>query len=143
MTRGTTARRRMVRMVWQRWLAPCLVGAVVLGGMLRVVEGVSQLRGWPLSWLLSRVRSTAPRPDPRFIVVGIDPATLADPRIPHWGLETLDRRAHAQVLRQLHAAGAAAIGLDVVFDRPADDPFSDTELAAAMRESGPVVLAVD
>lgn len=143
MSQRPSARRRMAIVVWQRWLAPTLVGAVVLFAMQGLLVGWNQLRGWPLSWMLSRVRSSGPRPDPRFLVVGIDKATLADPRIPHWGLETLDRRAHAQVLRQLHDAGAAAVGLDIVFDRPADDPFSDTELAAAMGEAGPVVLAVD
>jgi adenylate cyclase len=135
MTRTSRAR------LWQRWLVPALVSAGLVAGV-KALEYRAGIQGWALAWLTGRVRSAAPRPDPRVVVVGIDEATLKDPRLPHWGPDILDRRAHAEVLRRLHAAGAAVIGLDLIFDRPADDPFADAELAAAMGEAAPVVLTV-
>ncbi|MFN4117951.1 CHASE2 domain-containing protein [Acidovorax sp.] len=51
------------------------------------------------------------------------------------------RSVHAQLLRRLHAEGATAVGLDVVFAEPSTEP-EDGALAQAIADSGPpVVLA--
>ena len=49
------------------------------------------------------------------------------------------RHVHAGVVRNLTRLGASAIVLDVFF-RTARDPAGDTDLAAAMAESGKVAL---
>lgn len=53
------------------------------------------------------------------------------------------RRHHAQVVRQLHADGARAIGLDLLFSEPqTDDPQADEDFRQAMLSAGNVVLPV-
>jgi adenylate cyclase len=79
------------------------------------------------------------RLDPRVVIVALDQQTLdaegktnrAHPRL-----------RHAQLLHALHAAGAAVIGFDVLFDQPADAPADDTAFAQAIRADGPVVLGL-
>lgn len=126
---------------WRRWAAPALAAAaLILGG--QELDRRADLEGWALTWLGARVTAAGPRPDPRIVVVGIDEESLRDPRLPHWGPGTLARRAHAELLRRLHDGGATVVGLDIIFDQPADDPLDDMELAAALDEAGPVVLAL-
>jgi len=50
------------------------------------------------------------------------------------------RSVHAQLLRRLHEDGAAAVGMDVVFADPTAEA-EDAALAAAIQDTGPVVLA--
>ena len=53
------------------------------------------------------------------------------------------RRYHAQLIRELSAAGARVIVLDIAFAEPdRDDPPADVDLAAALAASGRVVLPV-
>jgi len=52
------------------------------------------------------------------------------------------RSYYARVLRNLKAAGARAVGIDLIFDAPdAADPEGDSLLRAAIRETGIAVLA--
>ena len=52
------------------------------------------------------------------------------------------RSYYARVLRNLKAAGARAVGIDLIFDAPDDaNPGADSTLRAALRETGIGVLA--
>jgi adenylate cyclase len=50
-----------------------------------------------------------------------------------------DRRVHAQVLDWLHAAGAKAVLMDLLFDRASHDAAEDRALVEATRRAGMVV----
>ncbi len=68
------------------------------------------------------------------MIVALDPASpLALPQYP------FTRRIHAQVIDQLHAAGARLIVYDIGFDRPST-PAADSALRAAARAAAPVVF---
>jgi adenylate cyclase len=79
-------------------------------------------------------------PDDRIVLVGMDQESLT-----HLPLERpfypLPRTIHANVVRQLHAAGAKVIAFDLTFSRsvPAEDP----QFAAALKEAGPVLAGTD
>lgn len=81
-------------------------------------------------------RLAVPGDVPDVVIVGIDEPTFAEYGSP-W---PWPRQRHAALIESLRAAGAAAIGYDVVFAEPGD-PAADAALAAAL---GPdVVLATD
>ncbi len=70
------------------------------------------------------------------IIVAIDEPSLADVNL-QW---PWPRSLHARLISQLRAAGARAIGLDIIFSEPSSAP-EDAALAAAL---GPdIVLAAD
>ncbi|MFC5770907.1 EAL domain-containing protein [Thauera sinica] len=72
-------------------------------------------------------------PEPRSAIVAIDEASLAA-----FGRWPWHRGLHAAVLDRLTDAGAAAVGMAVLFPESAD---GDAALAAAMQRAGNVVLA--
>jgi adenylate cyclase len=133
-------RRRLNRLLRQ-WVVPAAITAALLAA-LDQAKLRSTWSGWALKELFARVTSSAPRPDPRLVLVELDDATLDDLRLPKWGPEMLARRAHRKVVQQISRAGAAAIGVDLYFDQPSDNPFEDLELAQAMEEAGNVVLTL-
>jgi len=51
------------------------------------------------------------------------------------------RRHMARAIENLDAAGAAVIGIDLIFSSPSPDPEDDRQLAAAMKTANNVVLA--
>jgi adenylate cyclase len=69
---------------------------------------------------------------------------MDDESLSHLPLERpvypLPRNIHAQLLRELHKAGAKVVGFDIMFID--DFPNEDPELADAMREQGVVVSGV-
>ena len=72
------------------------------------------------------------------VVVAIDDASLA--ALGRW---PWSREVHAQMIDRLHAAGASAVGMAVLFSEPdTRNPASDAALAAAIARQGHVVLAV-
>ena len=78
--------------------------------------------------------SRAPAED--IVIVAIDEQSLRE--IGRW---PWSRRIHAQLIRQLSAAEARVIGLDIVFAEPeTSDPGADAELASALAANGHVVL---
>lgn len=79
------------------------------------------------------------RPVPDDVVlVTIDEQSLSD--LGRW---PWSRRTHAQLIDRLHAAGAKAIGFDVMFSEPQnEDPTADALLSQAMARAGNVVLPV-
>lgn len=80
---------------------------------------------------------TAPvRPDAGVLVVGLDEPSLAALNL----APPLPRRLHAQLVDALTAAGAAALGIDMLFGTP-QSPADDAALALALQGRMPVVLA--
>ena len=80
---------------------------------------------------------TAPvRPDARVLVVGLDEPSLAALN----QAPPLPRRLHAQLVDALAAAGAAALGIDMLFSAP-QSVADDAALAQALQGHMPVVLA--
>jgi adenylate cyclase len=85
--------------------------------------------------LCYRLRPFSP-PPPEIIIVGIDEHSFQQ-------LKTAwpwPRSYHAQVIRNLKAAGARLIVFDVLFAEPTE-PKDDQMLTTAMREAGNVILA--
>src|SRR6266851_4958933 len=64
---------------------------------------------------------------------------LGQPKNAAW-----DRALQAKLIERLTAAGARAIVFDVVFTDPSpSNPGADEKLAAAMKQSGQVIVAAD
>ncbi len=77
-------------------------------------------------------------PPQDIVIVAIDEASLS--ALGRW---PWSRRTHAQLVSRLDAAGARVIALDIIFsEADSRDPGGDQALAAAIRESGRVVLPV-
>ncbi|MBK8507345.1 MAG: EAL domain-containing protein [Candidatus Competibacteraceae bacterium] len=77
-------------------------------------------------------------PPDDIVIVAIDEQSLR--QLGRW---PWSRRIHAALVRKLSEDGAKAIALDIVFAEPdAQDPAADEELAAALADSGRVVLPV-
>ena len=55
----------------------------------------------------------------------------------------LDRKFYAQAVRRLQREGASVVVFDLLFPDPARDPAEDADFAAALRESGRVVMAAE
>jgi adenylate cyclase len=113
---------------------------VVLGlGLGLVAANLSPLLDWAMYddfVVLSTEKATAA---PSIVVVAID-----DPSFAEIGLKwPWPRTLHAALLRDLHAAGARAVAFDIIFDTPSRDAADDADFAAALKESGNVVLASD
>lgn len=77
-----------------------------------------------------------PRAD--VVIVAVDEASLA--RIGRWPWR---RAVHATLVQRLHAAGARAVGLDLLFhEADSSDPAGDAALAQALAQYGRAVLPV-
>ncbi len=87
--------------------------------------------------LLFKLRGARPPPQ-EAVIVSINGDTASQlglgEEIPQW-----PRSLHAQLIDQLHAAGAAVIAIDIFFKKPRD-PGMDARLAAAMARAGNVLL---
>ncbi len=88
-----------------------------------------------LNWRLSDQLFLSETPSPNIVIAAIDDQTLsAYGRLGDW-----PRSLHAQAIANLSAAGARAIGFDVLF---AETSAEDSTLATAISQAGNVVLAV-
>jgi len=111
------------------WLAVAalVTGAWLLGAFrtadLAIVDAHFSLRG-------------DQKPDPRLVLVGIDPETLQ-----RYDRYPLPRGVHARLIDRLRDAGAAVIAYDVVFAERGPDPDQDDQLITAIQRAGNVVLA--
>jgi adenylate cyclase len=91
-----------------------------------------------VNWRFS-VRGT--QPSPPVVVVSIEDQTLTgtdengEPR--SW---PMDRRRHAKVVDELHAAGAKVIAYDVQFTEPSGDDEADNAIIEAVRNAAPTVV---
>lgn len=119
----------------RRWTA---LGACVLA--LLLVGAATFSRTWHvlefktfdvLATLTAPYRTTLP-----VVILAIDEPTFQELQ-QAW---PFPRSVHAALLQRLHAEGAAAVGLDVVFAEPTSEA-EDAALARAISDVGPVVLA--
>ncbi|MGE5701069.1 MAG: CHASE2 domain-containing protein [Clostridia bacterium] len=74
--------------------------------------------------------------DSRIIIVGIDEDSLTN--IGQW---PWPRSLHAELISRLHAAGAKAIGVDLILSEPAADPADDAAMQEVLKQAPNVVLA--
>ena len=84
--------------------------------------------------LLFTLHQHQPPPD-QIVIVAIDEPSMAEIK-QQW---PWPRSLHAQLIRQLHKAGAKVIGFDILFAEPSQSE-QDQALADAMREANNVVL---
>ncbi|WP_421577148.1 CHASE2 domain-containing protein [Shinella sp. M31] len=114
--------------------------ALLTFAVVAFISALAQLPGWSLADLrafdyLSTIDTPSPPADSP-IIVAIDEPSLAEINA-QW---PWPRELHARLIESLRKAGAAAIGLDIIFAEPSN-PASDAALAKAL---GPdVVLAGD
>lgn len=77
-------------------------------------------------------------PAPEILIVAIDETSLAS-----FGRWPWRREVHAHLLRKISAEGPRAVAFDILFAEPdLEHPEGDRDLAAAIAESGRVVLPV-
>ncbi|MFB2550351.1 CHASE2 domain-containing protein [Ensifer soli] len=126
---GGGSRRRSVELALLSALVALTLSALSLTAPVALVD----LRAFDLLSTLD-----PPAPDSRSpVIVAIDEPSFADIQS-QW---PWPRALHARLIEEVRAAGARAIGLDIIFAEPAADPGNDDALEAAL---GPdVVLAGD
>ena len=112
---------------------------VAVGGLVGLFTAVGFLAGILNTWSMratDRLFLATPV-DQRILIVAIDNASLG--QIGRW---PWPRTVHATLLRTLTNAGATVIGYDVNFSEPSN-AADDAQLAAALKESGRVVLPLE
>jgi adenylate cyclase len=120
------------RRAWRRLLHAIVLLAV--GGLFTLIIILVQPFYTFNLWFADQFLETS-HPSGNIVIVGIDDASLETyGRLSEW-----PRELHAIAVENLEAAGATAIGYDVVF---ADESPDDAEFAAALADAGDVVLAV-
>ena len=118
---------------WRFWALRLLIALALLAAVqvLPVWEPWRRLEFDLLASLTAPVR-----PDVGVLVVGLDEPSLAE-----LGLAPpLPRRLHAQLAEAVAAAGAAALGVDMLF-AAAQTPEDDAAFGRALQGTMPVVLA--
>ncbi len=118
-------------------IAPAILVAGLVFGLVLAFFNTSffallELKGLDLLFTL---RGALPPPD-SIVIVAIDESSMAEIK-QQW---PWPRSLHAQLVRQLHHAGAAVIGFDILFTEPSE-PAEDQALAQALHEAGNGVLA--
>ena len=118
-------------------ILPAATVAAVAFGMTLLLSNLSffsflELKGLDLLFTLRGALS----PPDSIVIVAIDEPSMAEIK-QQW---PWPRSLHAQLIRQLHQAGAAVIGFDILFAEPSE-PAEDQALALALREAGNGVLS--
>ena len=107
------------------------------GIAISIIAILAMTTGWVQYWELKsvdfRVGFLPGHPGPEVVIVAIDDRTIQDA-----GRWPLPRTYYARAIEKLKAAGAKTIAIDIIFATP--DPAGDTELAAAIKAAGNVVL---
>jgi adenylate cyclase len=140
-THGTA--EGMIRVTFRRWMAGAARVALILvlatGGALLCVRPPSPLAAAERLFEAVAFRLSAPvQPlDGRIVVIGITEDTLD--LFPY--RSPIDRAFLAGVLDRLASAGVAAIGLDVLLDRPTE-PAKDAALRRAIRRADVPVTVI-
>lgn len=116
------------RLVLGLFLVALVVG-IVSSGLGRTVALASMLENWLLDLRLALTAESVPTDD-RIAIVSITEETLATLTYRH----PIDRGLLAGILRKADAAGARAIGFDILFDQ-ATDPVKDRAFADAARDA--------
>ena len=121
------------------WRAGFALGlAIAVLWALAGATGLLVRPQWVAYHALFELRGPLERPS-ELMLVAIDEPSLED--LGRW---PLPRATYATLIDGLMAAGATAVGIDVTFVQPADDPAQDAALAAALaRHRDRVVLAAN
>ncbi|MFH0834359.1 MAG: adenylate/guanylate cyclase domain-containing protein [Patescibacteria group bacterium] len=93
--------------------------------------------GWQIT-LQDKIYSTENRASADIVIVAIDDASLSEQGLGRW--QDWSRENFAVALDNLNTAGAAAIGIDVIFSEPSKGS-ADKDLSAALRRNTQTVLA--
>jgi len=130
------AKRRDRGVPWRAALvwAALATAAIILASQARLLPSAPDQ--WTYDWrtyLLSD-RPAEPRDDIAVVLIGED--TLAQ----YPTISPLDRGLLAALVRALDAAGARAIGLDIIFERETDPAQTDALISAIRQARAPVVL---
>ncbi|MCC6135605.1 MAG: CHASE2 domain-containing protein [Candidatus Contendobacter sp.] len=118
------------------WLPPAAIVATVAFGITLLFGNLAFFSLIELKDLdlLFTLRGTVAPPD-QIVIVAIDEASMAEIKR-QW---PWPRSLHAQLIRQLHKAGAKVIGIDILFAEPSE-PAEDQALTDALRETGNSIL---
>ena len=95
--------------------------------------------GWQLA-LQDKIYSTENRVGEEIVIVAIDDASIADSRLGRW--QDWKRAYFAEAIKNLHAANAAVIGVDILFSENST-AADDAKLVAVLRETPNVILAAE
>lgn len=118
----------------QRLLAEWLLVGALLSVLIVVLATTGAVRRLDdLAYDFTVTRRALPVPDD-IIIIAIDEASLA-----RFGPWPWPRDVHADAISQLEAAGAWAVGYDVLFIEPS---AGDAALSAALQRTGRVVLPI-
>ncbi|MDG4553800.1 MAG: CHASE2 domain-containing protein [Candidatus Competibacter sp.] len=118
--------------IWPATLVAGLALGLVIAFSNTSFFALLELKGLDLLFTL---RGPLSPPD-SIVIVAIDEPSMAEIK-QQW---PWPRSLHARLIQQLHQAGAAVIGFDILFAEPSE-PAEDQVLAQALRESGNGVLA--
>ncbi len=124
--------RRLAQSLRPVWAVACTLFVTGLVAWSPLHEWLSRETGDGLARLAAPVRHYD-----NMLAIDIDEGALSALR-PVVGPWPLKRDLHAEVVKYLRDAGAAAIGIDIVY---ADPRQGDDKLSAALRAGPPVVLA--
>ena len=116
-------------------------GAILTAGLLWLVFAVLYLTGAferAENILYDNIYQNVSPVDSRIVIIGIDDESIG--RIGRW---PWPRSVIADVVDKLTDGGAAAVGIDLLFDMPSREPGEDERLAQAIERSGAVVLPVE
>ena len=93
---------------------------------------------WTYDWRTAHLAPRVAAPHPDILVVLIDDESLEE----YQSRSPVDRRLQAALVSGLSAAGAKAIGLDFIYDRPSEET-ADRELFSVLRTSrAPVIVGM-
>lgn len=117
-------------------LLPTVIIAIVTFGITTLIGNLAffsliELKGLDLLFTL---RGSLPASS-QIVIVAIDESSMVEIKQQWPWLRSL----HAQLIRQLHQAGAKVIGIDILFSEPSD-PAEDQALTDALQEVGNTVL---
>ena len=123
--RGKTRKQRRQR---KHILIALGIGAILVL-LVYFVQPFATINRWFTDQLFLNTK-----PSPDIVIVAIDDKSLQE----YGGWPWADRSLHASAVNNLKAAGAAAVGYDVLF---ADEYQNATAFAQALKDAGNVVLA--
>lgn len=130
---------RLVRWVWLRHFPPVVGQSVRALVMFSIFMVLTDTRFWKIlefrGFDALTVATAAGESQLPIVIVGIDDYSVVEMNA-RW---PWPRRFRAELIDKLHAAGAAVIGFDVVFDSPTT-PEDDSALEKSIAKAGNVVL---
>lgn len=133
---GVLNRRLAKRQTRQRAVIGAIAAvAVLFGALLQVTETLD-------TTLQAAVYDRAIALSPAHVRNQITIVALDDPTIAQYNVYPLPRRAYADMLKALKPLNPTVIAFDVSFYDPSPSPADDAAFAAAIKDAGNVILAM-